>query len=176
MLKMFSTQLTGLFKKMAEAEEFSFEDAARLLAQAPAGDGLIYVLGTAEMKAVAFEAVEGEEPLRYSKIIPDWDISGLTGADRVLLISRFSTDEEAARIALQLAEKEIPFVSVCSILDPAEPGPLVSMADVHIDLHLTKPLLPDDEGNRFGFPSGIAALFVYHCLKFTVDEILAEYL
>lgn len=176
MLKMFTTQLTGLFKKIAEDEEFTLEDGARLLAQAPAGDGFIYILGTAEMKAVAFEAINGAEPLRYSKIISDRLLTELTSSDRVLLLSRFSTDEEAVRVAFLLAEKGVPFVSVCSVLDKDEAGPLITLADVHIDLHLTKPLLPDEEGNRFGFPTAIAALYVYHALKFTIDEILSEYL
>ncbi|MFL6556676.1 MAG: DUF2529 family protein, partial [Bacillus sp. (in: firmicutes)] len=33
MLKMFTTQLTGMFKRIEEKEEYSFEDGARLLAQ-----------------------------------------------------------------------------------------------------------------------------------------------
>jgi hypothetical protein len=176
MLKMFTTQLTGLFRKIAEEEEYQFEDAARLLSQAPAGDGFIYILGTAEMKGIAYEAVEGAEALRYTKIISDPHLVGVTAADRVLLLTRFSTDEEAVRLAYLLAEKGIPFVSVCSVLDEDDPGQLVTLADVHINLHLTKGLLPDEEGNRYGFPSTMAALFVYHALKFTVDEILAEYL
>jgi hypothetical protein len=176
MLKMFSTQLSGLFKKIAEEEEYQIEDAARLLSQAPAGDGSIYILGTAEMKGIAYEATEGAEALRYTKTISDPHLTAVSAADRVLLLSRFSTDEEAVRLAFLLAEKGIPFVSVCSVLDEDDPGQLATLADVHINLHLTKGLLPDDEGNRFGFPSSMAALFVYHALKFTVDEILAEYL
>jgi hypothetical protein len=54
-------------------------------------------------------------------------------------------------------------------------GELSELADVHIPLQLTKGLLPDDFGNRYGYPSSMAALFVYHGLKFTIDEILAEY-
>jgi DNA-binding MurR/RpiR family transcriptional regulator len=176
MLKMFTTQLSGLFQKIAEKEEYQLEDAARLLSQAPAGDGFIYILGTAEMQGVAFEACSGAEVLRYSKIISDPQLAELSSSDRVLLFSRFSTDEEAVRLAFLLAEKGIPFVSVCSILEEDEPGPLATLADVHIELHLTKGLLPDENGNRFGFPALMAALFVYHALKFTIDEMLAEYL
>jgi hypothetical protein len=40
---------------------------------------------------------------------------------------------------------------------------------------LTKGLLPDDFGNRYGFPSPMAGLFVYYGLKFTIEEIIAEY-
>jgi DNA-binding MurR/RpiR family transcriptional regulator len=176
MLKMFSTQITGLFRKIAEEEEYQIEDAARLLSQAPAGDGFIYILGTAEMKGIAFEAVEGAEPLRYTKIISDPHLAAVSAADRVLLLSRSSTDEEAVRLAFLLAEKGVPFVSICSVLDEDDPGQLATLADVHINLHLTKGLLPDDEGNRYGFPSAMAALFIYHALKFTIDEIMAEYL
>ncbi len=52
---------------------------------------------------------------------------------------------------------------------------LVELADVHIDLQLKKGLLPDDAGNRIGYPSSMAALYVYYGLKFTIEEILAEY-
>lgn len=52
---------------------------------------------------------------------------------------------------------------------------LADLADVHIDLKLAKGLLPDEEGNRFGYPASMAALFVYYGIKFTIEEILAEY-
>ena len=35
MLKMFTTQLSGLFNRIFDKEELSIEDGARLLAQAP---------------------------------------------------------------------------------------------------------------------------------------------
>ena len=66
----------------------------------------------------------------------------------------------------------MPFVAVSTDTDG---GQLAEMADVHINLRLTKALLPDDSGNRYGYPSLMAALFVYYGLKFTIDEILADY-
>lgn len=176
MIKMFTTQLTGVFKKIAETEEFSLEDAARLLAQGPAGDGSIYIYGAGEMEAVGLEAVSGAEPLSSGKILTEDCTDQLTSADRVLLVSRFSTDEGAVRLADRLADQGIPFVSVCSVADSAgETSSPAERADVLIDLRLTRGLLPDEEGNRFGFPSSMAALFVYFCLRFTIDEILSEY-
>ncbi|WP_342433610.1 DUF2529 domain-containing protein [Neobacillus sp. FSL H8-0543] len=169
MLKMFTTQLTGLFKRIEEKEEFSFEDGARLLAQAPVGDGSIYIFGTNEMKAIAHEALEGAEPFANAKLFTA--IDELTIADRVLLFTRTSSDKKAIELAAQLQEKEVPFVAVSTDTD----GQLTGLADVHINLRLTKALLPDDSGNRYGYPSLMAALFVYYGLKFTIDEILAEY-
>ncbi|MED3623841.1 DUF2529 domain-containing protein [Neobacillus thermocopriae] len=174
MLKMFTTQLTGLFKRIAEKEEFAFEDGARLLAQAPVGDGAIYIYGTKEMKAIELEALKGEEPFQWAKGLTALAIGELDHADRVIIFSRTSGDEEAVKLAKELKEKGIPFVAVSSIVDSTV-GSLAELADIHIDLRLTKGLLPDEYGNRFGYPSSMAALFVYFGLKFTIEEILAEY-
>ncbi|MEH7333332.1 DUF2529 domain-containing protein [Neobacillus drentensis] len=166
MLKMFATQLTGLFKRLEEKEEFAFEDGARLLAQGQS----IFIFGTKEMKAVEFEALEGAEPLKGAQGLTN--VEKVSEADRVLIFTRQSDDEAAMELARQLQEKGIPFVAVSTVVVG---GGLAELADVHIDLRLTKGLLPDDLGNRYGYPSAIAALFVYHGLKFTIDEILAEY-
>ena len=176
MLKMFTTQLIGVFKKIEEKEEFSFEDGARLLAQAPVGDGTIYLFGTKEMKAVAAEAMEGAEALTGVRVLAAEAVEDLSDADRVLIFSRTSRDVEAVEVAKRLQKKMIPFVAVSTVMDDTDSeGDLALLADVHIDLRLRKGLLPDDAGNRFGYPSSMAALFVYHGLKFTIDEILVEY-
>lgn len=166
MLKMFTTQLMGMFKRLQEKEEFAFEDGARLLAQGHS----IYIFGAKEMKAVEFEALEGAEPLKSAKSLTNVD--EVSAADRVLIFTRSSSDEEALRLARQLQEKGIPFVGISTVTDD---GGLDELADVHFDLRLTKGLLPDDFGNRYGYPAGMAGLFVYHGLKFTIDEILTEY-
>lgn len=163
-MKMFTTQLTGLFKRIEANGEFSFEDGARLLAQGQS----IYLVGFREMKAVEFEALEGAEPLKGALT----NVDAATSADRVLLFTRNSDDQEAIEQALKLQEKGIPFVAVSTSVPD---GKLDELADVHIDLQLTKGLLPDDFGNRYGYPSSMAALYVYYGLKFTIDEILAEY-
>ena len=67
MLKIFSTQLNSLFKKVMEKEEFNMEDAARLLAQAAVGDGTIYIHGFGEMDGVTKEALNGIEPFIKAK-------------------------------------------------------------------------------------------------------------
>jgi len=172
MLKMFSTQLAGLFKRIQEKQEFSFEDGGRLLAQAPAGDGFIYIFGSKEMQAVTYEALEGSEKLSYFQRYKD---GVLEPEDRVLIFSRFSNDEDAVNLGLALKEKGISFVAVSTAVSDPDSSDLTETADVHIDLGLKKGLLPDEEGNRFGFPSSMAALFAFYGLKFTIEEILAEY-
>ncbi|MBX9971555.1 DUF2529 domain-containing protein [Cytobacillus firmus] len=172
MLKMFSTQLTGLFKRLQEKEEFSIEDSARLLAQAASGDGKIYIYGTKEMAAIGYEAVQSQEPLRDAAIFESEE--EVSETDRVIIFSRHSDDEDAAVLAKSLSEKGIPFVAVSTVKAESNIN-IADLADVHIDLKLAKGLLPDEEGNRFGYPASMAALFVYYGIKFTIDEILAEY-
>ncbi|MCP3761501.1 DUF2529 domain-containing protein [Domibacillus sp. A3M-37] len=170
MSKMFMTQLSGLLKKISEKEEFPLEDAGRLLAQSLMSEGSIYIKGFDEMAAIEIEAVHGAEVLDGVK---SWTTDArLTEADRLLVATRFSDDPDALRLAEKLHEDGIPFVALASKKD--ESG-IDELADVFIDLHLAKGLLPDDEGGRTGFPSSIAGLYAYFLLKMTIEEIAAEY-
>lgn len=170
MQKMFTTQLAGLFKRIMDNEEFSIEDGARLLAQALAGEGTIYLYGVGEMEGVVSEALQGAEPLSGARALTT--DSELTHVDRVLLISRFADDEKAIQIATKLTEENIPFVAISSVRESE--NTLVELADVHIDLHLKKPLLPADDGSRVGYPSLIAALYVFRSMQFVLDEMVEE--
>ncbi|PDY47419.1 DUF2529 domain-containing protein [Bacillus pseudomycoides] len=174
MLKIFSTQLSGYFTKISQKEEMNIEDSARLLAQALVGDGSVYLHGTNEMDGVVSEAVHGAEPLKHAKrLIENGTKAAVTSADRVLLISRFSTDENIISLAKQLQEEGHSIVGISAIQNGEVS--LEQFTDVHIDTKLLKGLIPDDEGNRYGFPSLILSLFAYHGLKFTIDEMINEY-
>jgi D-arabinose 5-phosphate isomerase GutQ len=173
MLKMFSTQLTGLFNRIHEKEEFSFEDGARLLAQAAVGDGHIYLYGKQEMAAILAEAFHSSEPLKTAKPLEGHE-HAVTEADRVVIFSRYSDDEEALKVAKWLQERRIPFVTVATKTND-EKECMAALSDVHINLHVTRALLPDEDGNRYGYPASMAALFVYYGLTLTLKEILADY-
>lgn len=100
MLKIFSTQLSGYFSRVSQKEEMNIEDSARLLAQALVGEGFIYLHGTNEMDGIVAEALFGAEPMKHAKrLFENGKEVEVTSADRVLLISRFSTDEEVVAIA-----------------------------------------------------------------------------
>ncbi|KAA0565953.1 DUF2529 domain-containing protein [Bacillus sp. CH30_1T] len=172
MIKMFTTQLTGLFKRIYDKQEFEIEDGARLLAQAAIGQGNIYIKGYGEMEAVTADALFGAEPLpsakRYDGSIP------LTEADRVLVVSRFSTDEDAVELGKKLADEGIPFVAVSGLVEGEEN--LVDLADVYLDTKVIKGMLPGDEiGERVSFPSSMAALYLYFALGFVIREMLEEF-
>lgn len=175
MLKMFSTQLTGVFNRIIEKEDLLIEDSARLLAQAAIGSGQIYIFATKEMKAVAYEATESQEPLENTSIWTNEKLlHDISETDRFLIITRYTTDEEAIRMGKLLLEKGVPFIAISTNCAKSEES-LADLADIHIDLKLLKGLLPDDEGNRYGYPASMAALYVYYGIKFTVKEMLDEY-
>ncbi|MEK5382600.1 DUF2529 domain-containing protein [Niallia sp. FSL W8-0635] len=174
MLKMFSTQLSGLFKRLHEKEEEAIEDSSRLLAQAIVSDGKVYFYATKEMAGVIAEATKGMEPMPNAEEWTNASLEKITSNDRFILFSRTNEEEEINTFAKSLYDAQVSFISVCSITN-TEIESLVDFADVPIDLKLSKGLLPDDVGNRYGYPSLIAALFIYHGIKFTTDEILKEY-
>lgn len=173
MLKMFTTQLTGLFGRLQSKEEMEIENAARLLAQATVGDGSIYIKGFGEMAGVTAEAMQGEEPLEGVRELED-DLSGLTIADRVLLVTRRTTDPQALSFAEKLIEAEIPFAVIAGKVKDAD-GDLPEKADAFLNTQTVRGMLPDETGGRFGFPSLMAALYLYHGMKFVLDEILEDY-
>jgi uncharacterized phosphosugar-binding protein len=175
MLKIFTTQLSGFFKRIEEQEEFQFEDAARILAQASVGEGFIYIYGVEEMHAITLEALSSAEPLSQAKALPLHELDQLTSVDRVLLVSRFSTDNKAVEIAERLKKQDIPFVSIAAVPKEIAQPSLTALADAHIDTKLLKPLIPGEDGSRFGFPAMMVALYAYYGLTFTLKEIVEEY-
>ena len=150
MLKIFSTQISGLFKKMIENEAFEMEDAGRLLAQAVVGDGSVFIHGFGEMQGVTAEALNGAEPFPKAKSYEL--IETISKEDRFLIFSRHSDDSEALMLAKQLKEKDIPFVAVSTSVSSEEDS-LLELADVHIDLRIQRGLIPDETGNRYGYPT-----------------------
>ncbi|WP_338450245.1 DUF2529 domain-containing protein [Niallia oryzisoli] len=174
MLKIFATQLNGLFTKIRDEQMEEIEDSARLLAQAVIADGKIYVYGAAEMESVASEAVNGAEPLTHAAAMTTADIDSINSVDRVLLVTRYSTDKEALEMAKKLADHGISFVTLSTHQESDEES-ITDLADVSIDLSLHKGLVPADDGSRIGYPFSMAALYAYYGLKFTIDEILADY-
>ncbi|THE10284.1 DUF2529 family protein [Bacillus timonensis] len=176
MLKIFTTQLQGHFNRIMEKEEMNMEDGARILAQSVISNGSIFVHGFGEMAAVETEALFGAEPLKSAKpLFTNNKINEVEGVDSVLLITRFSTDEEAIKLAEELRGNGIQTVAISAIVKTEDERTLNKIVDIHIDSKLTKPLIPDDVGTRFGFPSVMTALYAYFGLTFTIKEMVDEF-
>lgn len=174
MIKMFTTQVTGLMNYIKNKQSDPLEDAARLLSQALIGDGFVYIYGKDEMEAIEAEALAGKERIQKIRpLITNEKMATLHPVDRVLLVTRFANDRTVINYANELIENNIPFVVISSIQN--ETDPLVNLADVHINLHVTRKLIPTDDGTRLGFPASLLALYTYFCLHFLMTDIMADY-
>lgn len=176
MMKIFTTQLTGHLNRISDQEELNIEDSARLLAQALIGEGTLYIYGFQELQGVVLEATSSSEPLIRTEALFDQNgkMKDLAPEDRVLLFTYRSTDEEAISIAKIIAEKGIPSVGVSALIKNTENG-LDSLTDLHIDSKLRQPLIPGDDGERYGYPALMTALYVYYAIHFTIKEMLDEF-
>ena len=176
MLKIFTTQLSGVFTSILEKQKYEIEDGARLLSQAIVSGGNLYIYGTDEMLAITSEATRGAEPLRHGITLHDpTDLDTISSIDRVLLVTRSPTNEQALLLAKELREKGIPFVSVTTSVNNANEDSIVDLSDIHIEIPLKKGLVPTDDGSRIGLPFSMVALYVYYGLKFSIDEIIGEF-
>ncbi len=169
---MYTTQLNGLFQKIAEKEEQSIEESARLLAQALVGEGKIHVKCFDEMQAIIHEIESGLEPLAGAQ--PLENVETLTEADRVLIVTRFCDDHQALELAQQLNQAGVPFVGISGVRKNSDDS-FQSLAEVHIQTHAIRGLIPTETGERTALPSSLAGIFIYQALKFTVQEIIEDY-
>ncbi|MGM9925866.1 MAG: DUF2529 family protein [Bacillus sp. (in: firmicutes)] len=173
MLKIFNTQLNGLFKGISE-QEFPIEDAARLLAQAAIGDGNIYIHGFKEMQGILPQALEGLEAIPNGKpLFQDKQQMALSPVDRVLIASRYSHDSEAVSLAKQLQEEQIPFIALSTITDEQQEG-IHDLADIHINLNVKRGLIPTETGERIGYPSLLVALYAIYAITLTLIDVMEE--
>lgn len=174
MLKIFTTQLSGIFSRIGEKEAEAIEDGARLLSQSVVSGHSVYFYGKNELAAVALEASESKEPFPGAKVLPhDQKAHSISTSDRVLLFYSDPEDQDIQSLVKELHAHGTPIVGV----GPAqkEPSMIEEHCDVHIDFQLKKPLVPAEDGTRFGYPALMTCLYVYHALSFTVKDIVEEY-
>ena len=170
-MKMLTTQIRGLLERIAEGQEESIEETARLLAQALVGQGRIVLAGFEELEAVTLTALYGAEPLsgavRYSAELE------LSTADRVWILVRNADHPAALELARELAEAFIPFAVLTADKD-ADDNELASLAFTYISTGLKKGLIPGPTGERTVQPHAMAALFVYEAVKLSIDDMLLD--
>lgn len=170
-MKMLTTQINGLLQRIATTNESAIEETARLLAQATVGEGRIIFAGFNEMELLTATAIHGAEPFR--NVIPYTENMHINNADRIWLLTRSSTNNEAMKLAQQLADKFIPF-AVLAAEKPNDANELASLSYTYISTGILKGLLPGEDGERIVQPHALAALFVYEAVKMAYDEMMAD--
>ncbi len=178
MLKIYLTQLTGVYKKLELDEQENMEDAARLLAQALVSHGTVYLHGFKEMAGIISQAIDGPEPTKGVKRLYNGQyMAQIEQRDRALIFARTATEPEAVALAESLNGQRIPFVAVslAPAADEIDTPNLANLADIHIDLKAKRGLIPNEDGTRSGIPTLASALFVYQGITLSIDEIIKEY-
>ncbi|PND12571.1 hypothetical protein CW304_23435 [Bacillus sp. UFRGS-B20] len=93
----------------------------------------------------------------------------VTSADRCTFISRFSTDESDCRNCKKTTRRGTLYCrNFCSF---KKYGITRRNIQTYILNKTVKILFPTMKVNRYGLPKLIVALFAYHGIKFTIDEL-----
>jgi hypothetical protein len=175
MLKIFSTQITGLLNVIQDKEEQQIEEGSRLLAQTVLSDGTVYFYGFDEMEAVVCEALLGENKFPNGKRFTEESWSELLSVDTVVVVTRYQHDKEALDFCRQIKEKTSCHVVFAAGYKKDEAPIDLHLIDCILDTKSVRGLIPQEDGSRIGFPSALCALFVYYSLYLTTAEILEEY-
>ncbi|SDH88308.1 protein of unknown function [Alteribacillus persepolensis] len=171
-MKIFSTQLQGIFKKITEREEEQFEDGARLLAQAAAGPGKLLIYTTPSMKGNAINVTEHPDAAGHITHQETTDTS-LEAIDRALILAGYEEKKELETTVSHLREHDVPFVVIAPF--PAEEMEhFLEPTDVWIDTYTRGGLVPDESGSRLGAPFTLTALFASQLLLLQINELLGE--
>lgn len=170
-MKILTTQISGLFQRIAANGEEAIEETARLLAQATIGEGRVILAGFEEMEAVIATALDGVEPL-YGAVRYENEME-IGSADRVWLLTRSASDEKSLELARLLADRFIPFAALAAE-KPGDDNVLEDLAYTYVATGLTRGLLPSENGERIVQPHAMAALFVYEAVKLAYDEMISE--
>lgn len=172
MLKIFTTQFSGIMNKIATNEE-AIEDSARLLAQATIAEGTIYLYCSNELEVIISEALYSLEPLKNVVVVNDQTLTEIQPSDRFIIATRTNQDEEALKLAKAIQAQHGSAIGISTIVSSDSKG-LEELVDVHIDLHCKKGLVPDEYGNRVANPTSLAALVAFFGIRLALNEILTE--
>lgn len=163
MLKIFNTQLNGIFKKI-DMQEAELDIAGRLLAQAVVGEGKIYVKGFGDLKFFEEFAANSKENLFDAAVyISD---ALVDGTDRILVMSD-AYDESTAEFVDSLEARDIDYVLVCNKHEDIR-----SMN--FIDLSTPRALVPTEDFSRIITPHMMAMNYIYYAIYSVMHEMLIE--
>lgn len=172
-MKMLTTQMSGLLQRIAEREEEMIGMTARLLAQATAGEGRVFLAAFGELDAVSLNAITSQEPLHGA--VP-YHGEEIDSTDRVWIFTRNANDEKALQLARLLADRFIPFAAMADEPEEDENNELARLATAYLSLGVKRGLLPSEDGGRTVYPHAFAALFIYEAVRMEYDELLSEFM
>lgn len=173
-MKMYITQLRGVFERISQENEEGLEEAGRRLAQTLTMNGHVYVWGLGQGRLAVNEATESTNKLPGVKILFDQNgqKNKLTDHDSVLLFVAEGQENPAVKLIDSLKDSGAQFIGV--IPSNVEGDLLNPSFDHHLFFPSAGPLIPLDDDLKRGNPESLAILFLYHLIYFSLIEILNE--
>ncbi|GGB12251.1 DUF2529 family protein [Macrococcus hajekii] len=163
MIKIFNTQLNGIFQKI-DAQESEIDIAARLLAQAIIGQGKVYIKGFGDLRYLEEFLTSGDEKLPDTERLITETVIDQT--DRVILMAPYY-DESVIEYIADLEKNNIDYVLVCN------KDPRIDCMNF-IDLSTPRALVPTEDFSRIITPHVMAMNYIYYILYALIKEMLDE--
>lgn len=163
MLKIFNTQLSGIFSKI-EAQEEDIHMASRLLAQALVGEGKVFIKGFGDLRFLEEFMTESNESLfGAERYITE---AAMDSTDRVLLMAEYY-DEAVKEYVEDLNNKNIEYVLVCNQHPDIE--------TMHfINLSTPRAIVPTEDFDRIITPHAMAMNYIYYIMYAEMKSLLAD--
>lgn len=170
MLKIFNTQLNGIFSKIdAQIEEI--EIASQLLMQAANGEGKIRIKTFDEINNFHNFMINGQESLPHSESLNKLDeIKKIDSTDRVLLAGTFFTEELNEWIT-KLNDYDIDFVVIAN-KDKTDKAHESLMH--YIDLSTPRAIVPTADYSKIITPHLMVLNYIYYIMFAEMYEITQD--
>ncbi|WP_026698830.1 DUF2529 family protein [Alkalicoccus chagannorensis] len=167
MKKIFNTQFSNVLKQQ-EGQDDVLEDAARITSMCLFGAGSLYVAASPALGGIVSQAVHGADALDGCERL--MDDTELTAQDAVWIFA-----ESPAHVHDELLRAADAGAGIILVIPEKTDDPLCSRASALLETKVTRPLIPKEDGSRFGEPHLLAALHVYYDLFFLMDEFQEEF-
>lgn len=175
-MKMYITQLRGVFEQISQENEEQLEEAGRRLAQSIASDGQIIIHGFGSISHIIREAVESPNALPKTITVKSSEAflkQSLNSNDTLLLVIPNEKSDEAIEFLKSLNNSDVQVVGILT-KNGQIPGELNNYLDTSLFVPQSGPLIPFNDAEKIGTPDSLAELFLYHLIYFSVMEILDE--
>ncbi|WP_323704210.1 DUF2529 family protein [Mammaliicoccus sp. Dog046] len=170
MLKIFNTQLNGIFSKIdAQIEEI--EIASQLLMQAANGEGHIFIKTFDEMNHLSEFMLFGQESLPHAHPLETTDeIQQIDTTDRVLLVASHFTQELNQWIDA-LNASDVDFV----VISNKDKENKTHESLMHfVDLSTPRPIVPTTDYSKIITPHLMALNYIYYIMFAEMYEITQD--
>lgn len=174
-MKMYITQLRGVFEQISQENDDQLEEAGRRLAQSIASQGKIVILSVGNHTHIIREAMESANALPKTITFDQLDSEGLElqAIDTLFLFVSKGKSDEALKYLDSLGSTDVQVIGILT-KDDDIPKALSDRLDTSLFVPQSGPLIPFNDSDKIGNPESLAELYLYHLIYFSVMEILDE--